>query len=100
MKNSGPAFIGATMRRSIFCVNGASPFLARPIQFDAMKPKSMSFASSRLAFSTLAWAEVDDLDRRQRRHAVEHGLERKALAQKRTVRLGRADAHACHVIRP
>ena len=58
MKNNGPAFIGATMRRSIFCVNGASPFLARPIQFDAMKPKSMSFASSRLAFSTLACAEV------------------------------------------
>src|SRR5580704_10017717 len=58
MKNSGPAFIGATMRRSIFCANGASPFLARPIQFDAMKPKSMSFLSSRLAFSTLAWADV------------------------------------------
>jgi hypothetical protein len=59
MKNNGPAFIGATMRRSILCANGASPSLARPIQFDAMKPKSMSSASSRLAFSTLAWADVE-----------------------------------------
>ena len=43
-KNSGPAFIGATMRISIGCVNGTSPFLARPIQFEAMKPSSISLA--------------------------------------------------------
>ena len=54
MKNSGPAFIGAAMARSSGRANGASPFLARPIQFDAMKPNSISPASSRLAFSTLA----------------------------------------------
>jgi hypothetical protein len=41
-----------------------------------------------------------DLDRHQRRHAVEHRLERKTLTQKRAVRLRRADAHARHVIRP
>ena len=35
-------------------VKGASPRAARPIQFEAMKPKSMSPACSRLAFSMLA----------------------------------------------
>jgi hypothetical protein len=40
-----------------------------------------------------------DIDRRQRRHAVEHRLERKTLTQKRAVRLRRADAHVRHVIR-
>jgi len=54
MKNSGPAFIGAAMARSIGRSNGASPFLARPIQFEAMKPNSISPLCSRLAFSTLA----------------------------------------------
>ena len=54
MKNSGPAFIGAAMARSIGRSNGASPFLARPIQFEAMKPNSISPACRRLAFSVLA----------------------------------------------
>ena len=54
MKNRGPAFIGAAMARSIGRANGASPFLARPIQFEAMKPSSISPASSRSAFSMLA----------------------------------------------
>src|ERR1700704_2413219 len=54
MKNSGPAFIGAAMARSIDCANGGLPFLARPIQFEAMKPSSISPALRRLAFSVLA----------------------------------------------
>jgi hypothetical protein len=54
MKNSGPAFMGAAMARSIGRSNGASPFLARPIQFEAMKPNSISPPCSRLAFSVLA----------------------------------------------
>ena len=53
-KNSGPAFIGATMASSIGRANGASPFFARPIQFEAMKPSSISSACRRSAFSVLA----------------------------------------------
>jgi hypothetical protein len=59
MKNNGPAFINATMARSIGWANGASPFFARPIQFEAMKPNSISPACRRFAFSVLA-----DLDSR------------------------------------
>src|SRR5258707_981882 len=54
MKNSGPAFIGAAMARSIGRSNGRSPFLARPIQFEAMKPNSISPPCRRWAFSVLA----------------------------------------------
>ena len=36
MKNIGPAFMGATMRRSMGCSNGGSPRLALPIQFAGM----------------------------------------------------------------
>jgi hypothetical protein len=54
MKNNGPAFIGAAMARSIGRSNGRPPFLARPTQFEAMKPKSISPAWSRTAFSVLA----------------------------------------------
>jgi hypothetical protein len=53
-KNRGPAFIGAAMARSIGRANGASPFFARPTQFEAMNPSSISPASSRSAFSMLA----------------------------------------------
>jgi hypothetical protein len=33
MKNSGPAFTGAAIAKSIGWMNGVSPFFARPIQF-------------------------------------------------------------------
>ena len=58
-KNKGPAFIGAAMARSIGRANGAWPFFARPIQFEAMKPSSIAPASSRSAFSMLAELDVN-----------------------------------------
>jgi hypothetical protein len=41
-KNIGPALAGATMRSAILRVNGGVASLARPIQFEAMKPNSSS----------------------------------------------------------
>ena len=53
-KNMGPEFAGAAMRTSSARWNGASPRAARPIQLAASNPNSISPASRRSAFPTLA----------------------------------------------
>src|SRR5215470_2449766 len=77
MKNSGPAFIGAAMARSMERWKGASPFLARPIQFEAtefdvagVQPISVFHAGG---------ARFQNLDRPQCGASFQHGLERTAL---------------------
>ena len=45
-KHIGPALAGATMRSEILFLNGGVASFARPIQFDAIKPKSSSSRSS------------------------------------------------------
>ena len=71
--------------------NGGSPFLARPIQFDAMKPNSISPACSRLAFSTLAELMSSTSTGASAADALEDRLERLALAVEGAVALGGAD---------
>ena len=53
-KNIGPEFAGAAMRTSSARSNGGSPRAARPIQLAARSPNSISPASRRSAFPTLA----------------------------------------------
>ena len=97
MKNNGPAFINATMARSIGWANGASPFFARPIQFEAMKPNSISPACRRFAFSVLADLDSRSFDRNEFRLPLEYDLEGAALAVEGAVVFRGADSD-CHII--
>ena len=97
MKNNGPAFINATMARSIGWANGASPFFARPIQFEAMKPNSISPACRRFAFSVLADLDSRSFDRNEFRLPLEYDLEGAALAVEGAVVFRGADP-GCHII--
>jgi len=80
------------MARSIRPANGASPFFARPIQFEAMKPSSISPASSRSAFSMLAELDANTSTAANAGRRFEQDLERAALAVECAVALGSADA--------
>ena len=105
MKNSGPAFIGATMRKSIFFANGASPFLARPNPVRRHEAEVDIIGVEPASILDAGMGGNAHLDWRKRGIAFEHRLERVTLAQERAVALRGADAQPGqasepHPIRP
>ena len=95
MKNSGPAFIGATMARSIGWANGASPFFARPIQFEAMKPNLDLARLQAIGVLRAGGLGLQKLDRNELRLPLEYDLEGAALAVEGAVVFRGADPD-CH----
>src|SRR5262245_18523852 len=78
-KNRGPAFIGAAMARSIGRGKGASPFFARPIQFEAMKPSPIAGVEAQRVLHARG-GRRQYRDRGQCGPSFEQDLQRAALA--------------------